>query len=531
MHDFPSFLQTLMPELAWKSKQVNQASWLMETTGSPDAADLQAELSQELRLLLHDPKVFSKLVLWKKETPHLSPLLQRQLEVLIRLYTPHQISKELIQTIAKQEADLSLLYTQFRAKLGDKVLSENDLRSLLRKKQDLPLRKKAWEASKQVGHKLAEPILTLVRLRNQAARSLGYSDFFQMQLALQEVEPASLFFLLEEVAALSQTAHDLVIQEIEEHQQKRFGVSVQELGPWLWQDPFAQEDPLEGVSLDTYLEKVDFCALSKQLFAQMGMDVTSILQASDLWEREKKNQHAFCINIDRQSDIRTLGNLTPTMKWLETLLHELGHAIYEQGFDQDLPWLLREPPHMISTEAMALLAGRKAYQSEVLHLILPNNTPLIQLSEQSLRRRQLLFSRFVLVMTYFEQELYRNPEQDLSTLWWDLVHTYQKISPPQGRGKEYDWAAKYHIGLAPAYYYSYLLGELFASQIEDTLHRSTGSALLFHQQAGAHLKEKLFAPGNRMSWSSLVEHVTGEPLGAKAWIRQFTNPSSVTCSS
>ena len=62
----------------------------------------------------------------------------------------------------------------------------------------------------------------------------------------------------------------------------------------------------------------------------------------------------------RGSDIRTLCNLEPTLRWLETLLHELGHAIYDDSVDKSLPWLLRTHSHTFTTEAVAMLHGRRA---------------------------------------------------------------------------------------------------------------------------------------------------------------------------
>ena len=110
----------------------------------------------------------------------------------------------------------------------------------------------------------------------------------------------------------------------------------------------------------------------------------------------------------------------------------------------------------------------------------------------------------------------------MNTLWWSLVEKYQKITPPQGRQGKNDWAAKYHIGLAPVYYFSYLLGEMFASEIENALLRETGSVEISTPKAGQFLQSRLFVPGNRMSWSQLVEHVGGKPLSVAAWVNQFS---------
>ncbi len=126
-----------------------------------------------------------------------------------------------------------------------------------------------------------------------------------------------------------------------------------------------------------------------------------------------------------------------------------------------------------------------------------------------------------MVMTAFESELYRNPDQDLNALWWHFVEKYQKITPSSERKKKPDWAAKYHIGLAPVYYFSYLLGEMFASSIQEALVAHLGSSSLTTPQAGKFLEEKLFHPGNKMDWAQLIVHVTGSPLSCDAWIREF----------
>lgn len=515
---FEEFLKEFVPEVARKTRQLNKAYWILETTGAPDAADLKAELDTELKVLFSDKKIYEQLLKWEKE-PH-DELAQRQLNVLIRSFKQNQIPKHLLEEISQKESALAQSYANFRPVLHGKTLSENEIRDRLKKENDPIERKKIWEASKEIGSILAPQILALVELRNKSAKILGYPDYFQMQLDLQEVDSQWLLNTLDELSRGSEKAYLAVLSEIENKQKERF--KTQELGPWAWTDPFCQEDPLDTHELDQLTEGIDIAEASRQFYQKMGLDVDSILSRSDMYERPGKNQHAFCMNLDRESDIRTLNNVTASIKWLETVLHELGHGIYELGFDPKLPWLLREPPHMITTEAVALIMGRQAYRSSALiHLIGPQKEALRNKADQSLRRRQLIFSRWVLVMTAFESELYRNPKQDLNQLWWGYVEKYQKMTPPKNRQGKSDWAAKYHIGLAPVYYFSYLLGEMFASFIQETVANQTGSSDLATPEAGALLNQKLFYPGNRMSWDKLVEHVTGAPLRPSAWLKEF----------
>jgi peptidyl-dipeptidase A len=514
---FQVFLDTFIPQVQKKSKQVNQAAWILETTGSKDAAELKAALETELRLLFHDSKAFEQLILWDQDPAMDDPVLKRQLNVLIRAFKPHLIEKTLLEQIAYAEADISLIYSNFRPEVNGKSLSENNIREILKNENDIQVRKETWDASKQIGKELAPSILKLVRLRNEAARSLGYDNYFAMQLELQEVDEKWLFETLDSLAQRSDAAYLSMTQGIQTDLSKRFHVLENEVGPWGWSDPFCQEDPLDAKELDTLTKDLDIVEESKQFYLAMGLPVEEILGRSDNFERPGKSQHAFCTHIDREGDVRTLNNIQPTMKWLETVLHELGHAVYECGFDPSLPWLLKEPPHMITTEAMALLAGRQAYRDRSLQELVRNAPDsLRQKAEESLKRRQLIFSRWVLVMTYFERELYRNPEQDLNRLWWDLVEKFQKIRSC-GSTHGCDWAAKVHIGLAPVYYFSYLLGELFASLLEEK------NSVFASKQTGGFLNKRLFSPGNSLSWDALIEYATGRRLTADAWLAQFAS--------
>lgn len=511
---FQKFLEEFVPKIQRKSKQVNQAAWLLETTGSEDAASLKAELDTELRLFFNDKTNFENLLKWDQE-PVTDPLLKRQLNVLIRAFKANQIDPMLLQQIAKEEAGLALIYSNFRPLHKGKSLSENDIREILKTEKHVAVRKETWEASKQVGHVLKDPILKIVALRNRASQSLGYSDYFSMQLNLQEVDEKWLFKMLDELAIESDAAYTQVFDEIKDCQSLRFNVSKEEIGPWAWSEPFCQEDPLDSKELDKLVEGVDIQEAARLFYKLMGFDVDEVLKKSDQYERPGKSQHAFCIHIDREGDVRTLNNIKPSIKWLETVMHELGHAVYDLGYEKELPWLLKEPPHMITTEAMALLAGRQAYRPSSLEKLSANSDrELKNKAAKSLRRRQLIFSRWVLVMTHFEQALYKNPDQDLNSLWWKLVEKYQKIKCT-GSKSGCDWAAKFHIGLAPVYYYSYLLGELFASVLE------TRFADFADIKTGSYLRDMIFKPGNRMPWNELIEKATGDPLSAKAWLKQF----------
>jgi len=84
----------------------------------------------------------------------------------------------------------------------------------------------------------------------------------------------------------------------------------------------------------------------------MGLETRHLLARSDLRPRPGKDQHAFCLDLDRAGDIRVLANLAPGEEWLDVLLHEVGHAVYDDHIDRSLPWVLRRPPQPLVTEAV-----------------------------------------------------------------------------------------------------------------------------------------------------------------------------------
>jgi peptidyl-dipeptidase A len=211
---------------------------------------------------------------------------------------------------------------------------------------------------------------------------------------------------------------------------------------------------------------------------------------------------------------------------MTTLLHELGHAIYDRYISRKLSWLLRTPSHTLSTEAIALLMGRVASEPEFLSEYAGISPLELAGHSGALRRHQsfsmLTFTRWVLVMTHFERELYANPRRaDLNELWWNLREKYQGVRRPEGR-RSADWAAKIHFAIAPVYYHNYLLGELLASQLRERLYlESQSNTLVDNLYAGEWLISNFFASGNSLSWQDHIQKTLGEPLKPDAFLRDY----------
>jgi peptidyl-dipeptidase A len=352
-----------------------------------------------------------------------------------------------------------------------------------------------------------------------------------MALHIQELDEATLFGVLDELRDGSDAPFRAFRAEVDRDLAARFGVAAEALRPWHWEDFFGQEAPsaVGRVDLDAFFAQREPVALATEFFRGIGLPVEEVLARSDLYEREGKDQHAFCIDLDREGDVRILCNMRPNEKWTGTLLHELGHAVYDTYIPRDLPYLLRTVAHTLSTEAIAMYMGRLTRDPAWLRDVL--GAALDEGQAADIRRQQrasmLISARWILVMVYFERELYRNPDRpDLNGLWWELVERLQMVRRPDGRDPAgTDWAAKIHLSLSPVYYHNYLLGELMASQISAHARREVpqGRSIAGQPSVGRFLRERIFAPGASLDWNELLVHATGEGLSAGYFVREFVD--------
>ena len=178
--------------------------------------------------------------------------------------------------------------------------------------------------------------------------------------------------------------------------------------------------------------------------------------------REGKCQHAFCIDVDRGGDVRVLANVVPGQYWMDTMLHELGHATFDLGFDAVAPLAppqlpprrhrghrdhdgagSRATPSGWSGSSVPTRAGRRDRRRAPcrpgcrvarLHPLGARDDELRALAvcRPGIRsRRSLVGARRAL--------------------------SARRSSPPVARSP--DWAAKIHVACAPVYYHTYLYGQ------------------------------------------------------------------------
>ena len=518
-HRVVDVLETKLEDL---EREFYSAYWDSQVEASPESDRRRAELELEIRRLKGDPEALSQVEEELTVEVH-DVTLRRRLQVIRLLLLEDQMADDEREVLVNLATEVESEFATFRPQVDGRRFTENDVLDVLRDSDDVEERRAVYMASKEIGARVAGKVRELARVRNAAARELGFADFYTMQLEVQELSEGWLFGIMGELEELTNAPYRTWKAALDEKLKVRFGTEV--LYPWHYADPFFQELPPDGsVSLDEVFGDASATDLALKTFDAWGINLKGVVENSDLYPREKKCQHAFCISIDRRDDVRMLCNIVPGQRWVDVMLHESGHAAFDVSIDRSLPFLLRTPAHTFVTEAMALLSGHLARDPEWLKAIAGIDPSVVDSMSDELRRasstERLLFARWGLVMVHFERAMYADPEADLDAIWWELIERFQGLKRPEVL-PEGAWAAKIHVAAAPVYYQNYLLGDILASQLAATAEAEFGG-LIGSEDAGRMLLERVFRPGNLMRWDALVESATGRPLSASDFVSGLT---------
>ena len=254
------------------------------------------------------------------------PLVARQVQLLYLQYLEKQVAPELLKKITSKANAVEQAFNVYRAKVDGKEIPDSKVRSTLKESTDSALRQKVWEASKGVGASVEADLAELVKLRNEAATQLGFKNFHALQLTLNEQDGTELIKLFDDLDGLTKEPFTKAKADIDARLAKKLGVPVTDLMPWHYHDPFFQESPaVFDANLDAPFAKADLLKLCRDFYAGIGLPIDDVIARSDLYEKKGKSPHAFCTDIDREGDVRVLGNIFPNEYWMGTMLLELGH--------------------------------------------------------------------------------------------------------------------------------------------------------------------------------------------------------------
>ncbi len=486
-----------------------------------------------------------------KHENSLTPLQVKQLKKILYLAANNpETVKDLVKKRISAETKQTENLFGFDFKIDGKSVSTNEIDEILATEKNLAKRRKAWEASKEVGKGLKTGLANLRDLRNKTVQGLGYKDYFTYQVSDYDMTTAEMKTLLEkinqELNPLFRELHTYARYEYA----KQYGVKeVPDLLPadWLpnrWGQDWSSLVNVKGIDLDAALKPKGAEWITKQgerFYVSLGFPELPITfwEKSDLYPAPKganykKNNHASAWHMDLDKDVRSLMSVEPNSEWYETAHHELGHIYYYISYtDPSVPVLLREGANRAYHEAIGSMMGMAAMQKPFLENLdlIPKNTKTDEM--QSLLKEALNYVVFIPfsagTMSMFEHDLYAEnlPVDQFNKRWWELAAKYQGMAPPTVRGEEFcDAATKTHINDDAAQYYDYALSFVLLFQLHDHIAKEIlkqdphATNYYGNKEVGKFISE-LTKPGATGDWRKLLKDKTGSELSAKAMLEYF----------
>ena len=514
-----------------------------DTTGNRDASNRLAKIELDIRQLNSDPIRFAELKSLYKDKGKVEDVkLRRELEVVFLRHLPNQVSADRLKELTKLERVLQETFNDYRPSVDGKKLTPVEADHILSDSTDNSLLEKVWKAQKMVAPLLEDNFRNLVKLRNNIATDLGFDGSVELAAAVGELDTKLLGSFYNDVhKATEKPFKRLKEQYIDPRLAKRYGVSVDEMKPWHYQNGFFQEAPnaiFGDVDLDKLYAGVDSNYVIKQtvdFYGSLGVDIKRIVENSSLFPKPGKNPHAVAWYLDPDdSDSPVLiMNLpesgAPKASDVSTLVHELAHDINYKSVlsNTSVPYLLSEPTML--TEAVAMLFEHQTLTTEWFRRLGVDEGVAAEASKRVELINyvdQIIFLRWASTIYEFETSFYSDPSQDIGDLWWECKRKHQFLNRPEG-WKNSDALAKYHIpNVSLLYYSNYAIGRVANVQFADLLAKQSGQGVqgasyFNHKELGEWLMNDFLAQGELCPWYEFLERSTGKSLSVKSWKKYY----------
>lgn len=492
-------------ELEPKSLKTSIDCWDFYINSTSENMQKYQTSQDEVYALYKNEEFYNKFKSMQVEDKHLA----KQLHDLVKDFDEELYAGELKKQLRDKENEIAAKFNAYVAKIDGKEVSKAQLMKILETETDVNLRKKAYEARVKAGDVIADDLVEFVKMRNEFAKTKGYTNFFEYNLKeTYDVDADYLQKLLDDVYENAYEMNQTLQAENKKELADEYGIKEGDLRQYHY-GLLLKSNPAKAVNeaLKTPEQVVE---IAKTTYKNMGYDVDNMPITLDLFPRKNKNTHGFCFDIDAGKDARILANLTNNTNSIDTLCHELGHCVYHIGIDPELPFFDKSS-YPAMTEAVAMLMGDLQQKEDILKDIVSDE--VLEKFKANHRKSEAKFINRSMLIINFEKQMYENPEQDLKQLWHDLRIKYTGANEDEELNNE--WATIPHYLSHPAYYQNYFRADLIKAQMYKSMRADLGN-ITENPKTAAYINDKLFKYGTSMEESDLIELFTGSKLSSEA---------------
>lgn len=512
-------------------KKTRDSFWLSVSGTNPELYDETLRLRKDFTSTLFNRDKFSRLQELKSTKLIEDIYLKQQLDILYNIYSISNFDIDKLNRILDIENFIYKKTQQRTLSYKGEDFAPVEVKEVINTTQDLSELEVLWRINRESGLQLKDSLLELVELRNELAVAMGYSDYYTMKLKIAGFDPAVLDSLYNVLHFKFKDDFSIYKDRIDRELSGNLGVRIEEIKPWHYRNLLSNDMsmPISREISMAYKGK-DLEKIVATFYAGLGLEIDDVLTKSALYCKNRIDDEAYCFSLGDR-DIYICCNLRDDILSMSTLLHNTAQAAYHKNIPKSLPILLRSPASPSIYEGVSILFGRLAFNTlwmqNVGILTQSQSVKLKNAAECLLSTQSVINNMWMQVIYRFERELYKNPEQDLNILWWSLINKYQKLNIPEGREAEADWAMVPQIITRPCYSHNYVLGEVYASQLENKLKETLPTevsegklAFANNTEIGNYLKNNLFRYGDCLPMYELIYRSTGERITLDYYIDQ-----------
>lgn len=490
--------------------------WNFYTNSTEENLKKYTQAQEEYNNLFKDKNTYNRLKEVQNEGLE-NPHLAKQLKNLVKAFQDELDTGDELKALRDTENRIALKLNSYEMKIDGKTVSKAEISKILETETDVTLREKAYNAKISAGDVIAEDMVKFVQQRNEYAKSKNYDNYFDYMIDdSYDISPRKLDELLTGVYAKIKNKCEEVLKNREKDIAADFSIEVSELKDYHY-GLLTKNDTAK--KLNDYIKtKEQVVELAVKVYKNMGWDVQNAGITLDLFPRKNKNTHGFAFCVKPGKDARILANLTNSTGSIDTLLHELGHCVYDTGIDTSLPFIEQEPSSPAMTEAIAMMAGDLVYSENILPLMFPIPETLAKETKKLLLRSETGFVTKALQIINFEKELYKNPEQDLKLLWKTMKQKF--LFRNQNTETNNEWATIPHYLSHPGYYQNYFRASVIKAQIYAAMKNKFGD-ITKTTNTSNFLKENLFRYGASIPEEDLIKNLTGKALSEDDFCSRF----------
>ena len=447
---------------------------------------------------------------WRAKAPSLADKpLARRLELWHRCFIGGLIYSD--PEIARLENALQQKITNFNFRFGDSSITRAQVSNLLRQQKKQPKRHQLWSVTGQLSAATAGDLIRLVKLRNEKARALGFSNYFSLALQLQAIDEE---WLLKTLTSLEEHTRDAYSETMDSFKEK---LAVEQIGPW--DIDFALR---EAVSLpDRFFPPESVFSAIHHFQKGIGFNVDSL----PIREVVKDIPYGgLSLAITIPTDSRFLVNPTKGKGFYSVAFHEYGHSLKAVHTRVDFPifkgyeWIpggqcaayeegVADMHAEFTDDSLWLSAYTKAKPKQIEHYIKGRGIPAL------FRMRRLLKDFSI------EYELYKDPAQDMAQVEREMFKKYLLVDLDST--EQHQFAASIWYTSYPCYYQNYILSGMIATQLQEALSGKFGTDKMASPEVAKWIISRLYESGEQLEWTERIRNATGKSLETGAYLRKL----------